>query len=645
MFPVLKMELYLQCVSSMEIHNSIKQSLTSEQIELNSISEGIKKKISELPTSPGVYLHKNSSGVIIYVGKAKNLRNRVRSYFQEGRIVDAKTKALVQHITDFEYIIVNTEEEAFILEDNLIKKYRPKYNIMLKDDKTYPYIKVTNEDYPKIYSTRKVIKDGAKYFGPYPDAFSMKMIIRLVRTLFYVRSCNLKLTQHNVTENKFKVCLDYHIHKCEAPCVNYVSYQTYQDNIKKATQILQGKTKQLELLLENLMSELSEQEKFEQAAKTRDKLIRLKDFNSKQKIVAADFKDRDIFGFARIEDYVCSVVFLVREGKIMGKKHFFAKSSLASTDEEITQKTLENWYLEADFLPKEILLPTEPEDLEYSTDWLSKKYNHHISIQIPKAGEKYKLIEMVNENAQHILKDHLASLDARDKVIPKPIQSLQRDLRLNRSPMKMECFDNSHLQGTDLVSSMVVFESGKPKKSEYRKFKNEDVLRNDDFATMKEVVSRRYSRLLNEKKSLPDLIIIDGGKGQLSAAVEVLEELGILNKVNIVGLAKRLEEVFFPGESEAILLPKSSLSLRLLQQIRDEAHRFAITYHRKLRDKRTFQTELTQIEGIGKKKAEKLIQQFGSVKAIKDKTIEELMKVISEKDAQKIIGFYQEKIN
>lgn len=628
----------------MEIPNSIKQSLTSEQIELNStISEEIKNKISELPTSPGVYLHKNSTGVIIYVGKAKNLRNRVRSYFQEGRIVDAKTKALVQHISDFEYIIVNTEEEAFILEDNLIKKYRPKYNIMLKDDKTYPYIKVTNEDYPRIYSTRKVVKDGAKYFGPYPDVFTMKMIVRLVRNLFYVRSCNLKLTKQNVTKNKFKVCLDYHIHKCEAPCINYISYQAYQDNIKKAIQILQGKTKQLENLLETQMTTLAEQEKFEQAAKMRDKLMRLKDFNTKQKIVAKDFKDRDIFGFARIEDYVCSVVFLVREGKVMGKKHFFAKSSMVSTDDEITQKTIENWYLEADFLPNEIILPTEPEDLEYITDWLNKKYHQNISIQIPKSGEKHNLVEMVNENAQHILKDHLASLDARDKVIPKPIQSLQRDLRLNRSPMKMECFDNSHLQGTDLVSSMVVFEAGKPKKSEYRKFKNEDVLRNDDFATMKEVVYRRYSRLLNEKKALPDLIIIDGGKGQLSAAVEVLEELGIQKKVNIIGLAKRLEEVFFPGESEAILLPKSSLSLRLLQQIRDEAHRFAITYHRKLRDKRTFQTELTQIEGIGKKKAEKLIQRFGSVKSIKEKTKEELMQVISEKDAQKIIDFFQQK--
>jgi len=629
----------------MEIPFEIRNTLNSEPIEIEqSISDKLKQKLAEVPTKPGVYLHKNSAGTIIYVGKAKNLRNRLRSYFQEGRFVDAKTKAMVSHIDDFDYLVVDTEDEAFILEDNLIKKHKPKYNILLRDDKTYPYIKVTNEEFPKIYPTRKIIKDGSKYFGPYSDVPSMKMLLRIIRSLFYVRSCNLKLNTKSIQEGKFKLCLDYFIHKCLGPCVGYISKEQYQENIKSAIQILQGRTKKLLQMLEDKMNELAEQEKFEQAAEVRDKLLKLQDFNARQKIVSQDLKDRDVFGIARIEDYVCSVVFLVREGKVIGKKHFFVKTSLEATESEIIQRTLETWYMQAEFAPDEILLPYEPNDLEYISDWIQSKFKQGITFSIPQAGDKFKLVAMVNENAKFILQEHINALEKREKQIPKAVLSLQRDLRLSRPPIKLECFDNSHIQGTDLVSSMVVFENGKPKKSEYRKFKNETVLRNDDYATMKEVVRRRYTRLITEKQQLPDLIIIDGGKGQLNAALEVLEELQILNKVNIIGLAKRLEEIFVPGESDSILLPKASLSLRLLQQIRDEAHRFAITYHRKLREQRTLQTELTKIKGIGKAKAEKLLKHFGSVKSIKEQSIDELAKVVSLSDAQKIYEYFNKSI-
>ena len=380
--------------------------------------------------------------------------------------------------------------------------------------------------------------------------------------------------------------------------------------------------------------------KFEEAASVRDRLTKLRDFANKQKIVSSDLIDRDVFGLFRSTEYACTVAFIVREGKLIGRKHFIIKDTQESDASEIIQRTLETWYLERDFLPKEIFLPTQPLDLEYITDWLSKRFNHSLTISIPQTGEKAKLVQMANSNAEQILVEYLNAIEMREKIIPRAVQSLQRDLRLKRPPMHIECFDNSHIQGTDLVSSMVVFENGKPKKSEYRKFKNETVLRNDDFAAMKEAVMRRYTRVMNENKQLPDLIVIDGGKGQLNIAYEVLEELQIVDKVPIIGLAKRLEEIFVPGQSESIQLPKSSSSLILLQHIRDEAHRFAITYHRKLREKRTLQTELMTIPGVGKKRAEQLLQHFGSVQRVYEASLDELKEVVNEKTANAIVDYF-----
>jgi excinuclease ABC subunit C len=609
--------------------------IIKEKIEL------LSEKLSNLPSKPGIYQFKDKNGKVIYVGKSKNLRNRVRSYFQIGKPQDAKTNAMIRHIFDFEIIIVDSEIEAFLLEDNLIKSLKPKYNIMLRDDKSYPYVRVTNEEFPRIFSTRRLIKDGSKYFGPFTDVRSIKQLIRSIRTIFQLRSCDLKLTENAISRGKFKVCLDYHIRKCQGPCEGYISREEYLNNVKSAIQVLSGKTREIEKILEDEMYSLSERMVFEKAAIVRNKLQALREFSSRQKVIFTDFIDRDIFGIAKIDSYACSIVLKVREGKLLGKRHYIIKNAELDTEAEIIAKTIEKWYLETDFIPAELLVPCEFDQLEYITDWLGKRRGKTLSIQIPKIGEKKKIVDMANANANFILNEYLLALSKREQNVARSVLALQRDLRLKNPPIRMECFDNSHLQGTNLVSSLVVFENGKPKKSDYRKFKIKTVDGNDDFASMREVVERRYSRLIEENQKLPDLIIIDGGKGQLSAAVEVLTKLNLSEKVTVIGLAKRLEEIFLPSKKDAILLPKSSSSLKLLQQIRDEAHRFAITFHRQLREKNMLYTQLTEIPLIGKTTASKLLKIFGSVEKISTASFDELTKHITKRQAEEIIKYFQ----
>lgn len=609
--------------------------IIKEKIEL------LSEKLSNLPSKPGIYQFKDKNGKVIYVGKSKNLRNRVRSYFQIGKPQDAKTNAMIRHIFDFEIIIVDSEIEAFLLEDNLIKSLKPKYNIMLRDDKSYPYVRVTNEEFPRIFSTRRLIKDGSKYFGPFTDVRSIKQLIRSIRTIFQLRSCDLKLTENAISRGKFKVCLDYHIRKCQGPCEGYISREEYLNNVKSAIQVLSGKTREIEKILEDEMYSLSERMEFEKAAIVRNKLQALREFSSRQKVIFTDFIDRDIFGIAKIDSYACSIVLKVREGKLLGKRHYIIKNAELDTEAEIIAKTIEKWYLETDFIPAELLVPCEFDQLEYITDWLGKRRGKTLSIQIPKIGEKKKIVDMANANANFILNEYLLALSKREQNVARSVLALQRDLRLKNPPIRIECFDNSHLQGTNLVSSLVVFENGKPKKSDYRKFKIKTVDGNDDFASMREVVERRYSRLIEENQKLPDLIIIDGGKGQLSAAVEVLTKLNLSEKVTVIGLAKRLEEIFLPGKKDAILLPKSSSSLKLLQQIRDEAHRFAITFHRQLREKNMLYTQLTEIPLIGKTTASKLLKIFGSVEKISTASFDELTKHITKRQAEEIIKYFQ----
>lgn len=607
-------------------------------LEKPEFTQQLLDKVFNLPSKPGVYLHKNEAGSIIYVGKAKNLRNRVKSYFQLNRPVDAKTKALVRKIADTEVIVVDSEAEAFILEDTLIKKHKPKYNILLRDDKTYPYVRITKESYPKIFTTRKVIKDGSKYIGPFTDVGQINRMMKTIRALFMIRSCDLKITEDSIKKKKHKICLDYHIKKCEGPCEGLVSQEEYNDNVKRAIQILQGKTKEVQRDLENKMQEASNNLEFEKAASFRNKLLSLLDYSSKQKVVDTDLADRDVLGLARIDDVACTLILKIREGKLIGKRHYIIKDSLEVYDEDIIQRTIERWYIESDFIPLNIYLACEPSDPEYLIEFLSSKRENSVHFHIPKIGDKKQLIEMANKNAIHLIKEFNLAIEKRDQAIPRPVISLQRDLRLEKPPRRIECFDNSHIQGSELVSSMVVFENGKPKKSEYRKYKVLHVNKNDDFAAMRETIERRYMRLKKDISAgiadIPDLIIIDGGKGQLNAAKKILDNLGL--NLNIIGLAKRLEEIFLPGKSDPILLPRTSSSLKLVQALRDEAHRFAITFHRSLRDKRTLQTELTEIKGIGEKTAIKLLNEIGSVKKIIEANDKELSLILNEKQISEL---------
>ncbi|MGI6369445.1 MAG: excinuclease ABC subunit C [Ignavibacteria bacterium] len=606
-----------------------------QQDEQN-ISEALLEKLSHLPTRPGIYQYMDNLGKIIYIGKAKNLKNRVMSYFQTGRIRDAKTTALIKKICDVEVIIVDSEAEAFILEDTLIKKHKPRYNIMLRDDKTYPFIRITNEEFPKIFFTRNVVRDGSKYLGPYTDLKKVKFLLHNIRNIFQIRSCNLKLTSENIAKGKFRSCLDYHIGKCQAPCINLISQAEYLENISMATQVLFGKTKLLTSQLEKKMLEYSDELKYEKAEEIKQRIIAIKDFSAKQKIVSTDLADRDVFGIAQRAKSACTLIFNIREGKLISKRHFIITNTNFASDEEILQRTIEKLYLESDFIPKELLLPTQIDQMEYITDWLSKKKQRVISVQIPQIGDKKKLVEMANTNAEFILSNYLLSLDKREQKIPHSVVALQRDLRLKSPPRRIECYDNSHIQGSELVSSMVVFVDGKPKKSEYRKFKAKEVQQNDDFAMMRETISRRFRRALEEEQILPDLVIVDGGKGQLSSAYSVLKELDLAEKIAIIGIAKRLEEIFLPNISDSILLPKTSSSLKLIQQLRDEAHRFAITFHRQLRDKRTISSELDDIKGVGEVTKRKLLTEFGSVKEIKLASDSDLLKIVTLKQLKAI---------
>ena len=598
------------------------------------------ERLRSIPAKPGVYQYLNDKGKVIYVGKAVSLRSRVKSYFQNRGPVDAKTKALVKNIHDIEIIVTDSEAEALILEDTLIKKLRPKYNILLKDDKTYPFVRITNEPYPRVFITRTVIKDGSRYLGPYTDVAHLRRVMRLVRTLFFLRSCDLYITSDTIEKKKHKVCLDYHIKKCEGPCEDLVSQEAYNQGVKAAIQVINGKTMDLEKAFTVQMEKLSEGMHFEEAAVVRNRLRLLQEYTESQKIVTIDKIDRDIIGLSRIDDSACPLILMIREGKLVGKRHFIIPDTLNKSDEEIIEVTLEKWYMENEFIPGEIYLPAMPEQPEFITDWLKNKRGRTIELIVPKVGDKKKLVTMASINAEFTLREYHISLSKKEQTASKAVLSLQRDLRLARPPLRIECFDNSHIQGSDYVSSMVVFADGKPKKSDYRKFKIKTVEGNDDFAAMREVVSRRYARLIAENGSLPDLIIIDGGKGQLSAATEVLKELNIFDKVTVIGLAKRLEEVFIPGQSESLLLPRTSSSLRLIQFLRDEAHRFAITYHRKLRSARTIKTELTEIEGVGEKIANKLLIKFGSVENIRSLSNDDLIKETGEKLASKIYNYF-----
>lgn len=604
------------------------------------MNETLKSKLESLPALPGIYQFADKNNKIIYIGKAKNLRNRVRSYFHSS-VDSPKTKALVSKVEDFQLIITDSEVEALVLENNLIKDLKPRYNINLKDDKSFPYIRVTNEPFPQIFPTRDIIKDGSKYFGPYTDVKSMKASLRMINKLFKIRSCKYFIDDEVIQKKKIKVCLDYHIKKCDGPCEGFVSESDYNDMVGEVVKLMRGKTVDLINDLKEKMHTVSSLFKFEKAAEIRDKIDQLQVYSDRQKIVSNDFEDRDVISAAVEGKDVAATILNIRSGKLVGKKTFKLSIELNEELNKIYTAVLKFYYNEYVEVPKEIILETEPYEKDSILEWLNTKAFKTTKLIVPqRKSEAMSLLNMSKQNAILQLKEIQLQRMKKEGNIPYVLSSLKRDLHLKNIPKKIECFDISNLQGTDTVASMVVFSEGKPKKSEYRRFIIKSVEGPDDFASMQEVIERRYSKLISENLPLPDLIMVDGGKGQLSSAVEILDNIIGKDKYEIIGLAKRLEEVILKGISEPQSIPKTSSSLKLLQHIRDEAHRFAITFHRERRSKRTFTSELVEIKGIGKTIAEKLLKEFKSIEDIKNSSIEDLGKIIGKAKAEIVKNHY-----
>ena len=615
--------------------------VVAEQVNIR-ITRGdvaLPEKLENLPAAPGVYQHKDAAGKVLYVGKAKNLRNRVRQYFQKSRSLGPRIEQMLTKATDLDVIVTDSEVEALILEANLIKKFKPRYNVSLKDDKSYPYIVITGEPYPRVFITRHVRRDGSRYFGPYTDVKNVRSALKAIRDIFMIRSCNFLIDEEAIRKKKFKVCLDYHIKKCEGPCEGLVSRERYNAMIDQVASLLRGKTGSLIRTLRAEMERLAAERRFEDAAVLRDRIKGLEAYSERQKATDLDSTDRDIVAFASDADDACGVIFKLRDGKMVGRQHYYMGNVEGKPEGEILEALLQQYYLEAEDIPSEVYTPVPLEDAEAFARWLGTRRGEPVTLAVPQGGEEAKLVRLTQSNAKFLLEELKIQKMKRADYIPHPLLALQKDLGLDRVPRKIECFDNSNIQGSDPVASMVVFVDGKPRKSEYRKFKIQSVSGPDDFASMREIIERRYTRLLEEQGELPDLIVVDGGKGQLSSAVDVLAKLG-LKEQPVIGLAKKLEEVFLPGRSDPEMIAKASSGLRLLQQVRDEAHRFAITFHRTLRTKRTLQTELDLIEGVGNKRAKELLEAFGSVQGVKFATPEQLAEVVGEKTAAKIREYF-----
>lgn len=588
------------------------------------------KRLAALATRPGVYIMKDADDTIIYVGKAISLRNRVRSYFQSQRHKDPKTRELVKHITDFEVIRTDTAAEALILENNLIKKHLPKYNIMLKDSKTYPYIRITNEEWPRVISTRMVVQDGSQYFGPYTSAGAAYKTINLLNRLFPYRKCDKKITGNE------EVCLYYHMHQCTAPCIGAVTHDEYMKSIKAAGNFLSGKGDEIVKEIEFDMHEAADALNFERAAELRDRLQAVNHVLERQKIVIDTGSSADIIGVSKGEGGDAGVqISFLRHGKIVGSEFFPMDARIEDSEGEILQAFVTQFYEDAALIPPRLVLQHEmpAEESIMIEEWLAGKRGGKVAIHVPKRGNQLSLVRMVAKSAAENLEQSRIKHLSDEQKLTAAMTELAEALDLPRLPRRIECFDNSNIQGTSPVASMVVFNDGRPAKKEYRRFSIKTVVGADDFASMKEVLTRRFRRAKEEDApgeagkwtTLPDLVIVDGGKGQLNAAVEALDEVGM--QVPICGLAKEQEEIFLPGKSESILLPRDSQALFLVQRLRDEAHRFAITYHRNTRRKSAFKSQLDDVPGVGPTRKKALMKHFGSIKAMRAATIAELTQV------------------
>ena len=573
------------------------------------VPEIVASKLPHLPESPGVYLWKDEGGTVLYVGKAKRLRSRVRSYFASEHYESPKTRAMVRLVADLDTIVVPTEAHALILEANLIKEYRPRFNVALRDDKSYPYVKVTlQEVFPRVYVTRRLESDGARYFGPYTDVSAMRRALNVVKRIFTVRSCNYDMPR--VMPDR--ACLDYHIGRCKAPCILAQSREEYQSMIDEVVLFLEGRTEEVTRRVKERMDQAAERLDFERAAELRDALLKLERLEEPTVVAQVEGGDRDIVGFARDGEDAVVALLRFRGGKLLARDHHFLDNVDGESDQVLLSAYLARVYLGEEERGTELLVPFDFEDRELFQESLPGT-----TIHAPQRGPKRELVDLAVQNARHLLEEVKLTGEEAGERAGDPVYELQRQLGLQKVPRSMVCFDISHAQGTDTVASMVWFQNGRPLRSEYRKFKVKSVAGIDDFASMHEVVTRFFSRRLEEKKPLPDLTVIDGGKGQLNAAFDALEKLG-LKEAQLCSLAKREEEIFFVGRPESLRLSRRSPALRLLQQARDEAHRFAVTFQRQQRAKRTVTSKLLEIPGIGPKKRSQLLQVFGSVQGVID---------------------------
>ncbi len=602
---------------------------------MKGLSELIEQQLATLPTKPGVYLMHNLKGQVIYVGKAINLANRVRSYFHASAQENAKTRRLVAEIASLEWIITDSEVEALILEANLIKKYRPRFNVRLKDDKRYPYLKITPEDFPKVLITRRMEQDGGRYFGPYTSTGALRETLDLLRRLFPYRTCDREITGTDA-----KPCLYFDLKLCLGPCIGAVDRTEYLTMLAQLTEFMEGRTENVMRDLERQIREAAEALHFERAARVRDRLLALRQVTERQKIVTTAALNQDVIALARDESNACVEVFFVRNGKLLGREYFVMEGGAGADDNEIMTAFLQQFYANAATIPPEILLPAQVAEAAVLQDWLRTQRGDVVYLNVPHEGAARELLDLAATNATETLTMLKAQWEADKHRNELALQELQTALGLPRAPVRIECYDISTTQGVEVVGSMVVFEHGVAKKSDYRRFKIKTVTGQDDFASMREVLMRRFDRwrrvssgeLKGTRGSqgwgkLPDLVVVDGGKGQLGVAVEVLQAFELQDQVPVVGLAKRHEELFKPGESHSLVLEPTDPAILLLRRIRDEAHRFAITYHRQRRQKRGLASQLDEIPGIGPVKRRGLLSHFGSLAAIQSASIEELTQV------------------
>ena len=595
-------------------------------------SEELLEKVSHLPTTPGVYLWRDQYNRIIYVGKAINLRNRVRSYVRNDANRAPKVTAMMKRAVDVEIIQTKTEMEALILENTLIKEHEPKYNIRLRDDKTYPYVKISvQEDYPRVYMTRRLERDGAKYFGPFTDVTSVYVVLKLIRQYYPLRTCKSMKVE--------RPCLQYHMHYCEAPCFNKISIPDYRKYIDEIIELFEGKPIPLLKEIKEKMELAAEDLRFEDAARYRDQLSSIEKIQEKQRMVTQR-GDLDVLGIAVDTSMACVQLLFIRGGRLLGRENYFVQHD-GDTPETIMTDFIKQYYGDTNFIPKELLLPMDSSDRDLLSEWFTQLKGQNVEVSVPQRGYKMDMIKMAHENAETFLEERRRQWQYQIDKTGGAVKKLAEVLDLPRLPERMECFDISHTQGAETVASMVVFEGGKPAKKEYRRFKLKTTQgKPDDFKSMAEIMERRYG---NETDwPMPDLIIIDGGKGQLNAALPLIRGVGVTD-VPVISLAKRIEEVFVEGQSESIILSHHTPELQLLQQIRDEAHRFAITYHRKLRGKRNLESILDHIEGIGPKRRKALWAHFNSLEAMKEASIDELSKVesMNYKTAETLYNFFR----